>query len=155
VKTQKILTKNFNQMRKSIILLLGIAFFSCSSCAKEKFITDADLPEKSRTFISTHFPQATISVATYEWNDYDVLLSNGFQLSFDGKGDWKDVDGEHRTVPQSIIDLIPQKIVEFIAVRFPDATITEISKEKYGWDIGLSNDVDLEFNKNGSIREMD
>jgi hypothetical protein len=142
-------------MKTHLTVFLSVLFLSCSSCAKEKFITEQELPEKSLTFIKAHFPQITVSVVTYEWNDYDVLLSNGFQLSFDGKGEWTDVDGESHTVPQSIIDLIPEAISQFISIRFPSVTITEISKEKYGWDIGLSNRVDLEFNKNGSIREID
>ncbi|MDR2653313.1 MAG: PepSY-like domain-containing protein [Prevotellaceae bacterium] len=146
---------NARSLKRNIALFLAATFFFFSSCAKEKFITEQELPEKSRTFIAAHFPQTTVSFVTYEWNDYDVLLSNGFQLSFNGKGEWQDVDGENSTVPQSIVNLIPEKISEFIKIRFPDAAITEISKEKYGWDIGLSNDVDLEFNKNGSIREVD
>ncbi|MDR0618677.1 MAG: PepSY-like domain-containing protein [Bacteroidales bacterium] len=142
-------------MKKNFILFLSVLFLSCSSCAKEKFITENELPEKSRTFISTHFPETTVAVVTKEWNDYDVLLSNGFEISFNGKGEWDDVDGGHQVVPQSVIALIPKEIPHFISIRFPQAKITEINKEKYGWEIGLSNDIDLEFNKNGSIREID
>ena len=42
-----------------------------------------------------------------------------------------------------------------IVLLFPNAEIVKIDKERHGYDIELSNDIELKFNKKGAFMGMD
>jgi hypothetical protein len=134
----------------SVLLLPVLA-----ACEDEKFISESQLPQRSRDFLATHFPGTAVEYVIKEWNEYDVHLANGFQTGFDRKGEWDDVDGINQPVPQSIIDLIPASVPEYVSSHFPNASIVEINRETFGYEIELSNGIDLEFNSRGGIRDID
>ncbi|MDR1654090.1 MAG: PepSY-like domain-containing protein [Prevotellaceae bacterium] len=143
-------------LKISILTVIAAVVWGCES---QRVITESQLPATARTFIKTHFPTATITTAMKEKDDlrtyYKAWLDNGFELEFTKSGDWDDVEGYLQAVPESVLALIPAKIVQYCQISFPAATITEVNKENYGYEIGLSNDIDIEFNKNGDIREID
>ena len=51
--------------------------------------------------------------------------------------------------------LVPQAIAQYVASNFPDAVVTKIDKERFGYEIELSNDLELKFNKAGVLLSMD
>ena len=52
--------------------------------------------------------------------------------------------------------IIPTAIQQYVTATFPGQIITKIDKERrYGYEIELSNDIELKFNKNGMIIGMD
>ncbi|MBQ7441272.1 MAG: PepSY-like domain-containing protein [Prevotella sp.] len=51
--------------------------------------------------------------------------------------------------------MIPEVIKQYVNENFPESIITKIEKERYGYDIELSNDLELKFNKQGYILRMD
>ena len=51
--------------------------------------------------------------------------------------------------------LIPQPIVAHIQANFPDAMIVKIDKERYGYEVELANGLEMKFNKQGVLTEMD
>ena len=60
----------------------------------------------------------------------------------------------HRTsaVPAA---LVPAAIKQYAEANFSNCKITKIEKERYGYDIELSNDVELKFNHKGALIGMD
>lgn len=42
-------------------------------------------------------------------------------------------------------------IINFVSLNFPDQEINEISREYYGYEVELTNEVELNFNTNGNI----
>lgn len=116
------------------------------------------LPENARNFISTHFPDATYtlvkqnSVADDDGSIYDVYLSNGFEIDFDANGNWTDVDGNTQAVPTAII---PAPIVSYVTANYSGQTINTIEIETTGYDIELSNGLDLVFNTQGEFIRID
>ncbi len=51
--------------------------------------------------------------------------------------------------------LIPAIIAEYVETSFPGQIIVKIDKEPTGVDIELGNDLELKFNKNGKLIDID
>ena len=69
------------------------------------------------------------------------------------KGAWTKVDCQGMTaVPAAIV---PAAMQQYVNANFPGCVITKIDKERYGYEIELSNDVDLKFNNQGQIIGFD
>ena len=131
---------------------------SCSnddnSNTNEVVIEASALPETARNFISTHFPDATYrriekqSIPDDDGSIYDVYLSNGFEIDFDANGNWTDVNGGNTAIPTAII---PEPITAYVTANYPNLFITTIEIEPTGYDVELSNDLDLVFNPQGEF----
>jgi hypothetical protein len=145
-------------MTKKIFNLIAVTLLStmcCTACDREKVITPNELPKKSQEFLATHFSGVKVTLVSKEYNDYDVWLDNDFELSFTHKGEWYEVDGNRNAVPQSVIDLLPKAIANYVSAHFPNTQIVSVNREPFGYDVDLSNGLDLEFDSNGNIREID
>jgi hypothetical protein len=130
-----------------------------AACDKEKLIQVNELPVVSKTFIDTHFADVGITAMVRERDgldvDYTVYLANGFEVDFNKSGDWDDVDGHFQPVPESILALLPQPLLQHIATTFPNLSIVGVNKERYGYEISLSNDLELKFDTNGRFTGID
>jgi hypothetical protein len=129
------------------------------ACEEEKFIPADELPAISRTFIETHFPGVETTTVVREKEgldvDYTVYLANGFDIDFTKSGDWDDVDGHISPVPESILALLPENLPEYVVGAFPNFQIVEVNKERYGYEISLSNGMELKFNSAGRFTGID
>ena len=145
------------KMKFFVTLAVALAMFA--SCDKEKNITESELPASSRTFLNTHFSGVNIGHIKMDKElfdkSYTVYLQNGFEVDFVKSGDWDEVDGHITAVPQSILDLLPAGIVQHVSANFPNREIVKVNKERYGYEIGLFGDLDLEFNSNGGFIRVD
>lgn len=131
----------------SVLALLG----SCSDDKDEPMVYD-QLPEKAQTFLDTYFPSAKISSIEYDAEkddqDYDVKLDNGYNITFDKYGDWVDVEApEGVVIPAGIA---PAAISKYVSNNYPDAGINEIEKIKTGYDVYLTNSLNLLFDTDGT-----
>ena len=57
--------------------------------------------------------------------EYEVKLANGTDIDFHASGDWKKVSCEYSFLPAGIV---PQAIVDDLAVRFPEARISKAAR---------------------------
>jgi len=135
-----------------------VLFFGASNCQSQKIlITKDELPKVAQKFISNNFSNHTLDYIVKKvkltTSEYKVKFRDGLEIKFDAQGDWKEVDGEETAIPTSFI---PQKIIDYVAEKFPNTPITKIEKEKSGRiEIELSNDVEIEFNSNGEFLRID
>jgi hypothetical protein len=138
---------------------LFVATQMLAGCEDEKIIPAGELPTISRAFIETHFPGLEPTAIVREKDlldvDYTVYLPNGFDIDFSRSGDWDDVDGHASPLPESILALLPGSLPEYVAVAFPNLRIVEVNRERYGYEIGLSNDTDLKFTAAGRLIGID
>ena len=66
---------------------------------------------------------------------------------------WKKVDRERMAaVPTA---LVPVAIRQYVKANFPNCSVTKIDKERYGYDVELSNDIELKFSPQGAVIGMD
>ncbi|MFA7616779.1 MAG: PepSY-like domain-containing protein [Weeksellaceae bacterium] len=118
-----------------------------------------DLPAASRAMLETNFPDATLVSATKldqpEANGtlYKTFLSNQYEVDFDADGGWTGVFGNGNPVPD---DLVLQTILDYVAQNYPSPIyIEEIEREDGGWEVELSNDIDLYFDAEGNFISAD
>lgn len=138
-------------MKKLLIICIAVV-----SVAAMAFCVKTDSNPKIETFVSTYFPQVSISMAVPDGREYDVMLSDNTKLEFNRKVEWKEIDCEHSTIYTSVPSaLIPQQITGYVNQNYPDNTIMKISKDGRNWDIELNNDIEIEFNKNFEVIEID
>lgn len=129
-----------------------------SACASESVSHDAnELPAKARNLISQNFTSA-VSVIDIEKSmgsvkEYEVVLSDGIEISFTGSGEWKSIDTPNNVpVPEG---LVPTSIARFVAEKHAGAFVVGLEKEKNGFDVTLSNGLKIEFDQGGNFIKYD
>ena len=143
--------KDMKQMKIFLAALLCI-LVSNVAMADDKPIPVEQLPAAAKIFVQTNFEGKKIIYAEKDWNSYECRLDDGTKIEFNRKGNWKKVDCHYTPVPAAII---PEPIQQYVKTSFPGTMITKIDKERYGYDVELSNDIDLKFNYQGMIIGMD
>ncbi|MGQ2982504.1 PepSY-like domain-containing protein [Flavobacterium sp.] len=151
-------------MKKMFLMALAATALMGAACSDddnngtETVIQATELPQAARNFVETHFPGITYtrvekqSKADRDGSIYDVHLSNGFEIDFTADGAWTDIDGNNQAVPAAIL---PASIAQYVTANYASRSVTTIEIERHGYDVELSNDVDLVFNANGEFVRID
>ena len=137
------------------VLATCVANLLVLSGCEEVRIPYGKLPSKAKAFIETFFPNESCIYAERERDDgrreYKVELSDGTEIGFYESGDWKSVDCKYSLLPAGIV---PQAIVDDLAVRFPEARISKAARERGGYEIAIGNGLELIYSADGTfIRE--
>ena len=138
--------------KRFFLVALMCMIMSATTFASDRVITANQLPAAAQTFINQTFPGATIMYAEIDDGKYEVHLNDGTEINFDRKGNWDKVDCKLKAVPAH---LIPATIASNVETQFSGTVITKIDKERYGYEIELSNGLDLKFNRQGMLSEID
>ena len=145
-------------MKKIAFLLLIIAGAVTAANAKDVYAHDASvLPVAARTTISNNF-KAKVSVVKIEKdfgraNEYEVTLSDGTEISFDRAGNWENVEtNKNKSVPAT---MIPKNIRDYVAKNHSGTRIVGIEKDRNGYEVELSNGIDIKFTKTGEFKKYD
>jgi hypothetical protein len=83
--------------------------------------------------------------------DYDIALANGVFIEFYNNGALEKIECRDGVST----DIIPVAIVEFVRVRYPDAYFVEYKIDRKHYEVKLSNRLELKFNKNFNLLEID
>ena len=119
-------------MKKIALALIALLMAVLPVAARDKVYRDSSvLPAAARATLTKAFPKAKVNRVKVDKGvfgkcDYEVVLSNGAEIEFNSKGEWKEVDCGHQGF-------------------FADE----------GLDIELSNGVDLEFDRSGRFLRID
>lgn len=139
-----------------LVAIMCMVMQSVTCFADDKIIPVEQLPATAKVFVKTHFANTTISYATKDFEfkgaKYEAKLADGTEIDFDKNGNWEKVDCNMQAVPAA---LIPATISQYVKANYPNVMITKIDKERYGYEIELSNDLDLKFNKKGQLIGID
>lgn len=124
-------------------------------------IAAANLPEKIRNFISTHFAGASIEEAELENNgNYEIELSNDITVVFDANGEFlgriDDDDNDDSDDEDIAVSDLPQVVRDYIANNYPDQTIIEAEREDDDtFEVTLNNGMELKFDADGKFLSAD
>ena len=144
---------------KKIMILLALVFsfaVSDSYALNDKIISKNQLPAQAQSFLNENFAGSGISYAKLETDfferSYEVMLSDGTKLEFTGKGNWKEVDCRYSEVPEAII---PAPVKKYISDNYKGSKVLKIERDSRGYDVKLSNRLELKFNKDFEIVDID
>ena len=139
-----------------ILILTTILTITGIISCKDSIITADRLPDAAGSFINEYFAENTISYIKKDRGlaniSYEVVLQDGTEIEFDKSGNWDSIDCKRNAVPAG---LVPDAISEYVQVNFPGQLIVKIDREAFGYEIELSSDLELKFDKNGKMLEID
>lgn len=144
---------------KKIFLAIAVALgIGLSAEARDRYErTDESLPQAAKLTLQKHF-KAKVALVKIEKTigtiqEYEVILTDGTDISFDAKGNWDSVETPiNKSVPTK---LVPQAITEYVNTNYKNANIVSVDKEGYGYDIELNNGLELKFDKAGNFKRFD
>ncbi len=138
-----------------LLFILGVILLTLSAC-DDRPVAPTELPQEIQSFVQQNFPGQTISFAQKDWewfsDQYDITLADGTQVSFDTSNVWDKVESHMTPIPAA---LVPAPIATYLNTNFPAVAIVKIDKERYGYEVELANDLELKFNQQGALMEMD
>ncbi|HIH2034771.1 TPA: PepSY-like domain-containing protein [Campylobacter coli] len=114
--------------------------------ARDIIVPASELPRNAQDFISKNFKTAQIALVKKDIHSYDVTLNDGTEIDFIITGEWKDVDGKYKALPNSILPNIMPKIS-----ASSNAQIIEVSREINGYKFELSNQLKIYTDTQGNI----
>lgn len=140
-----------------ITVFVLFLFTVTGASAADKVIPFADLPANAQKFVKKYFTEKDVATVIMDTEyffkkEYKVILKDGSEMEFDSDGEWEKVEMKEATVP---VQLIPKKVSEYIHKSFPGTFVKEIKKERRGYDVEISNGLDLEFSKEGEFIRVD
>lgn len=140
-------------MKKLFVML--VCLFSLQTMVKasdDKAIQVNQLPQSAQDFIKRHFSDTKVTYATVDNDvlkkDYEVGFANGCRIDFDSKGTWSGIECKTTSVPTIII---PAAIQTYVTKNHADAKIVKIDRDPRGFEIQLSNRMELQFDKTGTF----
>jgi len=141
-------------MTKKLIAALVLTIAGASMAYADKYTLKRDaLPQQAQEMLLEYFPKAKVAMIKVDKHllkktDYDVRLTNGTTVEFNNKGKWTSVDCKNREVPEG---LVVKPIRRYVTKNFSGLKIVKIKKKASGYEVGLSDGVDLKFNLLGSF----
>ncbi len=122
-----------------------------TSCDKETILPATQIPNEIETYLITHFPEHNIIQFSKDveglTKTYQVILDGNISLEFNRQKRIIEIDGTDK-LPDSVI---PEKIRNYVADHFPNNFITDWELEGKHQQVGLDNDLDLEFTMDGDF----
>lgn len=143
---------------KKMALALAVVFSVGTAFAQQdRMVEFSQIPANAQKFVKTYFSQEAVASV---WEDsellsrkeYTVHLNDGTEIDFYANGDWEEIKSYSGTIPAKVI---PARITEYIKKTYPNEFIKSIKKERYGFEVELSSDLDLKFNKKGKFLRID
>ena len=122
----------------------------------DKVISKNQLPAQAQSFLNENFADVKISYAKQETDfierSYEVVLADGTKLEFTKNGNWKEVDCRYSEVPSAIV---PAPIKNFINENYSGSRVLKIERDSRGYEVKLSNKLELKFNNDFKIVDID
>ena len=141
---------------KKYFSVVFMALCSLTACAKEQVITFDQVPEPAKAIVAAHFDASQIAYVILDKGlldaDYEVKFNDGRSLEFNKAGELTKVDCKQTEVPSA---LIPELVRQYVEANFPNAFITEWSKDDRRWKAELNSGLELEFNSNYEFVRID
>lgn len=144
---------------KKLLLMIALLIGTVGmASARDEYAHDGSvLPKAAQTVISNNF-KAKVSLVKIEKDfgrisEYEVILTDGTEISFDKDGNWDNVEvNNSKSVPSS---MVPQAIRTYVKNQHSGQRIVGIDKERNGYEIELSNGIDMKFDKAGKFLRYD
>ena len=149
-----------NRFRKMVTVVTALFALQAAMAQDDVQITFDKLPAKAQSFVKTHFPKEEVAsvwkdieIEMLRVEDYTVALSNGTKVEFLPNGEWKEIKKSRGS--EITASIIPSGIRDYVKKNYASSTIKDIKKKRYGYEVELTGDIDLEFNSKGKFLRVD
>lgn len=143
---------------KKLILLTVSLFMGLGTifAGHDRPIKVEQLPEKAQKFLTTYWNDVKVVKAEMDKDGlevtYDVYLENNTKIEFDKRGEWKEIKSPMTEIPKGVI---MQNILDYVANNYSGSRIEKIKREHHHYEVELTNDMELKFNKKGEFKRVD
>ena len=135
----------------SVMLLL-----SCVTYADDRPVDFKKLPVAAQTFINTNYSGVAVLYSVKDDDlvlpDYTVMLKNGVKLQFSNGGELESIKVQDGAVPAGVV---PVQITDYVKASYPDVFIKEYDVDRNSYEVKLSNRLEIKFNRNFQVVEID
>lgn len=143
-------------MKKFMFLLMCVLTMQVAMADNDKPITFEQLPQTAQQFVKQHFPDMKIAFVKMEKDwfevEYSVMFLNGDKIDFRKDGQWKELKCRRNTVPMTAL---PAQIRKYVETNYPDAGVLSVEKDRYEYEVRLSNLWELKFDMKFDLIDMD
>lgn len=145
-------------MKKLLLTLIVLLASAVVANARDTYAHDASvLPQAAKAILDKNF-KSKVSIVKIDKDlgrvsEYEVIMTDGSEISFDSKGNWKEVEvGVASTVPAGFV---PKSIQTYINANHKGQHIVGIKKERKKYEVDLSNGIEMHFDLNGKFLRYD
>lgn len=143
-------------MKKIMLLVASLLTLTTAAMAgHDKPIKPNELPNAAQKFITAHFAGKQVAYTTVDNErprSYEVGFRSGETIEFDRRGEWKEIKSLRGTLPAHVA---PEAIVRYIVRNYPGSRITSIERDAREYEVGLTNGLELTFDKEFRLIDMD
>lgn len=144
-------------IQSAVVALVCLVAFSVSALAdNDKPVNVNQLPATAQQTLKKHFSAKKVALAKMESGlfekSYDVVFNNGEKVEFDRNGNWTEINCNMSSVPTG---LVPAKITSYVKSTYPGTKILQIEKDDNRYEVKLSNRLEVTFNKNFQVVDID
>lgn len=137
---------------------LFLAALMCMMVSTAAFADDIpipveQLPAVSKNYVYNHFKGRSIVYAERDWDSYECRLDDGTKIEFWRDGSLKKI--ETYSTGNMPGDCMSESIGAYVNGHFPGCVVTKIERKYYGYEVELSNDIELKFNHRGVLIDVD
>lgn len=139
----------------TLVAIFSVGIFSAMA-DNDRVINKSQLPAPAQQFLNEHFAGVDLTYAKEERDifkhSFEVRLADGTKIEFTSKGEWDEVECRFGEVPAAIV---PQAIKEYIEKNYAGAKVLYIEKDRNDYEVKLSNRLELKFDKDFNIYDID
>ena len=143
-------------MKKRMLFLLASLVCVATNCLAGKPIAYNEITQEAKNFIEQNFPdKKVVFVESYYGifgSSYELTFNTGDEVKVTTAGEWREISSENMNFPQQ---LIPDFIKTYLDDNFPNVKIEKIEKYKKYIEVELVNDVEIKFNYQGVVIDLD
>lgn len=135
-----------------------VLFFASTAVvvADERPIKIGQMPKAAISFLNKNFAGIEVLYANVERDildtDYEVGLSDGTKIDFNGSGEWTDVSNKKSGVSNM---LLPHKVAAYIEQNYANVQIIKIERSSRKYEVKLTNGLELLFTPDGELIGFD
>ena len=139
---------------KFFLLMAMVMTMSLTMSADDddRVITYDQLPQAAQTFLKANFATKVPLLVTADWDDFTIRYESGEKIEFDKNGNWKDIECYSSKVPA---DVVPAQISSYISQNYPGKSVIKIERHRSVYEVKLNNGMEIEFNRNFQVIDMD
>lgn len=138
----------------AVLLFAGITASFAGD--RERPITLDKLPAAAQEFLAANFKDLTLAYAVEDpkfiGSEYEVIYTDRTEVDFESNGEWSSVERKYAAVPAAIV---PVQIADYVKKSFAGESIRKIDRDKYTWEVELSNGLEIKFERNFQVIDID